>query len=142
MRAGFLASLVTRGTETFSLRNATTGAIVAHIVEPALDSRTRRRGLLGREGLPDGTALVIAPSNAVHTFFMRFAIDVLFVRRDGRVTKVRTGVPARRVVVSPRAFGVVEMASGGIVGVTPGDYLELEPTGSVEAALKSADTGT
>ena len=132
MRAGFLASLVTRGTETFSLRNATTGAIVAHIVEPALDSRTRRRGLLGREGLPDGTALVIAPSNAVHTFFMRFAIDIVFVRRDGKVTKVRTGVPARRVVVSPGAFGVIEMAAGGTVGVKRGDYLELARPNSAQ----------
>ena len=142
MRVGFLAPLVSHPTQTFSLRNATTGAIVAHLVEAALDSETRRRGLLGRDGLPDGTALVIAPSNAVHTFFMRFAIDIMFVRRDGRVTKVRTGVPARRVLVSPRAFGVVEMAAGAIVGVTPGDYLELATTSPAKAELSSADTVT
>jgi uncharacterized membrane protein (UPF0127 family) len=141
MRAGFLSPLVAGGTQPFSLRNATTGMVVATSVEPAIDSATRRRGLLGRDGLAEGTALVIAPSNAVHTFFMRFAIDLVFVRRDGRVTKVRPGVPARRVVVSPGAFGVIEMAAGGVSGVTTGDYLELAPASPVATTQKSADSG-
>jgi uncharacterized protein len=127
MRAGFLKPLVHRRDEMFGLRNATTGRVVASRLERALDSRTRRQGLLGRDGLPEGTALVIAPSNAVHTFFMRFAIDVIFVRRDGRVIKVRAAVPARRLTVSPRAFAVVELAAGGGSGVTAGDYLEVVP---------------
>src|SRR5215212_10590705 len=125
MDAGFLAPLVNRRHERFSLRNATTGQVVASCLEPALDSQARRRGLLGRDGLPDGTALVIAPSNSIHTFFMRFAIDVVFVRRDGQVTKVRCAVPARRLAASARAFAVVEMAAGGASGVSPGDYLEV-----------------
>jgi len=139
VRAGFLAPLLRRRTETFSLRNARTGAIVATRVEAALDSATRRRGLLGRDGLPEGTALVIAPSNAVHTFRMRFAIDVIFVRRDGRVTKVRAAIPARRLAVSPMAFAVVETAAGGSAGVAPGDYLELAPVNPVAAAQSSTD---
>jgi uncharacterized membrane protein (UPF0127 family) len=139
VRAGFLAPLLHGGTETFLLRNARTGAIVATRVEAALDSATRRRGLLGRDGLPEGTALVIAPSNAVHTFRMRFAIDVIFARRDGRVTKVRAAMPARRVAVSPLAFAVVETAAGGSAGVAPGDYLELAPVNPVAAEQSSTD---
>jgi len=139
MRAGFLAPLLHRRTETFSLRNARTGAIVATRVEAALDSATRRRGLLGRDGLPEGTALVIAPSNAVHTFRMRFAIDVIFVRRDGRVTKVRAAMPAGRLAASPMAFAVVETAAGGSGGVTPGDYLELAAVNPVAAEQCSTD---
>ena len=128
-------------TERFLLRNMTTGAVLARRVEPALDSRTRRRGLLGRDGLPDGTALVIAPSNAVHTFFMRFAIDVIFVGRDGRVMKVRTGVPARRLLVSLRAFCVIETAVGCCGQVAAGDRLELAAN-PLQTELSSTDAGT
>ncbi len=53
-------------------------------LEVAVDSATRKKGLLGREGLADGGGLVIAPTNAVHTFFMRFPIDIVFVSRAGR----------------------------------------------------------
>jgi hypothetical protein len=70
---------------------------------------------------------------------MRFAIDVIFVRRDGRVTKVRAAIPARRLAVSPMAFAVVETAAGGSAGVAPGDYLELAPVNPVAAAQSSTD---
>ena len=111
------------------LRNERTGAIVASMLEPAFDSATRKRGLLGRDGLPPGHALVIAPSNMVHTFFMKFAIDLLFVSKDGTVRKVRTAVPARRIVGSLRAFAVIELGSGALAGTDtrPGDRLAVVP---------------
>ena len=64
------------------------------------------------DSLPDDAALIIAPSNAVHTFFMRFAIDIAFVAKDGRVLKLRYAVPRRRAVLALRAYAVVEMAAG------------------------------
>ena len=67
------------------LRNDRTGQVVAATLEPAFDSASRKRGLLGRDGLPSGYALIIAPSNMVHTFFMRFNIDILIASRDGKV---------------------------------------------------------
>jgi hypothetical protein len=88
--------------------------MVATILEEAFDSASRKRGLLGRTGLPPGHALIIAPSNMVHTFFMRFPIDVLFVARDGRVLKARRSVPARRVSGAFRAFAVIEMAADAL----------------------------
>ena len=100
---------------------------MASVVESALDSATRKRGLLGRDSLADGHALVIAPSNLVHTFAMRFNIDILFVARDGRVLKIRTDVPPRRVAGALGGFAVVELAAHQTKtsGTQPGDVLEI-----------------
>jgi uncharacterized membrane protein (UPF0127 family) len=110
-----------------SLRNARTGLPVATQVETAFSSSDRRRGLLGRDGLSAGQALVIAPTNLVHTFSMRFAIDILFVARDGRVLKVRQAVPPRRIAGSLGGFAVVELAAGESArsGTQAGDILEV-----------------
>ena len=128
MNPGFLAPLVNRPDSGYFLRNSQTGGIVALRVERALDSQSRRRGLLGRDGLPDGTALVIAPSNAVHTFFMRFAIDVVFVRRDGEVVKICAAVPANRIALRVGAFAVIEMRAGAAAqaNLRSGDRLAFE----------------
>ena len=48
----------------------------------------RVRGLIGRRGLPPGRGLLILRCNAIHTFFMRFAIDATFYDREDRVVKV------------------------------------------------------
>jgi uncharacterized protein len=110
-----------------SLRNERTGLVVASTLEPAFDSATRNRGLLGRTGLPAGHALVIAPTSMVHTFFMRFPIDILIVSRDGVVLKAVARVPARRIVGAWRGFAVVEMAAGSLAGTgtAVGDALLL-----------------
>ena len=131
-RSGFLAPLVGCPAGPFQLRNVRTGQILADAVEPAFDAERRRRGLLGRTGLPDGAAIVIAPSNAVHTFFMKFPIDVVFVRRDGTVVKVRRDMPAGRIAAAFSAFAVIETAAGGAerAGVRPGDRIALESSES------------
>ena len=110
-----------------ALRSARTGAIVASSLEPAFESATRNRGLLGRASLPQGHALVIAPSNLVHTFFMRFPLDLLFVTRQGEVVKIRTNVPRSRIVGALRAFAVIELQAGSLAGVdlVPGDRVEV-----------------
>ena len=46
--------------------------------------RDRRKGLLGRSGLEPASALIIAPCFSIHTMFMRFDIDAVFVDEDGR----------------------------------------------------------
>lgn len=108
---------------TLSVRSA--DKPLATAVELAVDSASRNRGLLGREAMPEGAALIIAPSSAVHTFGMRFPIDIVFVARDGRVLKIRHAVQARRIAVSLRAFAVVELAAGAAAraAVTAGDQL-------------------
>jgi len=108
----FLNPLLRAGNVDHLLENATTGEVVARHLLTAFDSKERRQGLLGRESLPEGTAIIIAPSNAVHTFFMRFAIDIAFVARDGRVIKVRSSVQPWRLAAALRAFAVIELAAG------------------------------
>ena len=75
-----------------------------------------------------GEALIIAPSNAIHTFFMRFAIDVAFVARDGRVLKVRARMKPWHLSAAFRAFSVVEVPAGvfGSSATERGDTLALE----------------
>ena len=109
------------------LRNTRTGLPVARVVETAFASADRRRGLLGRDALAEGHALVIAPTNLVHTFAMRFAIDIIFAARDGRVLKVRKAVSPRRIAGSLRAFAVVELAAGQIElsDTRAGDSIEV-----------------
>jgi uncharacterized membrane protein (UPF0127 family) len=115
------------GRREWMLINARTGAPLATRVETAFDSVSRRRGLLGREHLAEGQALVIAPCNAVHTWFMRFPIDVLFAARDGGVVGVRHAVGAWRMAWALRGFATIELPSGTLArsGTTCGDALLL-----------------
>jgi uncharacterized protein len=121
----FLDPLLRGETLPRALVNHRHGGVVAQTILPAFDSSSRRRGLLGRDAMPADCALIIAPSNAIHTFFMRFAIDVAFVARDGRVLSVRRGLPPRRIAAAWRGFAVVELASGALdrADVRPGDTL-------------------
>jgi uncharacterized membrane protein (UPF0127 family) len=102
--------------------------VFASDVELAADSATRKRGLLGRDGLPPGAALVIAPCGGVHTFGMRFRIDVIFAARDGKVLKVVHDLAPRRIALSLGAFAAIEMAAGEAAraGITAGDLLQCE----------------
>src|SRR6187549_1550335 len=95
----FLSPLLRSGGPSLALANTRHQGVVARTLLTAFDSKSRRTGLLGRDSLPEGSALIIAPSQAIHTFSMRFAIDVAFVSRDGRVIKVRQAVPPRRIAV-------------------------------------------
>jgi len=126
----FLGPLVETHGSSFVLTNTRTNRIVARTLLTAFDSASRRRGLLKHDSLADGTALIIAPSNAIHTFSMRFAIDVAFVRRDGRVVKVRPSVTPWRVSAAWGAFAVIEMAAGAFESsdTRPGDLLQVTPT--------------
>jgi uncharacterized membrane protein (UPF0127 family) len=107
------------------LWNERSGRPLATHLEGAFDSETRRRGLLGRDGLAEGSALIIAPCQAVHTFRMRFPIDIVFANRQGLVVRVRSTVGARRIAGAWRAFAVIELPAGAArdADVTVGDRL-------------------
>jgi uncharacterized membrane protein (UPF0127 family) len=127
-REHFLQPLLDSPDESFVLRNARTNQLVVGRVEPAFDSRSRRRGLLGRSGMSMDEVLIIAPGNAIHTFSMGFAIDVVFVNRAGKVLKLCREVRPGRIAVSWRAFATLEFAAGVIdrAGILRGDRLCLE----------------
>jgi uncharacterized protein len=114
-----------RSTAGAMIVNECTGVPLATRVEAAFDSASRKKGLLGRDGLARRHAIVIAPSNAIHTFFMRFAIDVVFAAKDGTVVGLRKSLPAWRIAIAPRAYCAIELAAGSIArnSVAVGDRL-------------------
>lgn len=73
----------------------------------------RRRGLAKLDELPPEVGLHIHRCNAVHTFGMRFRLDLLWLDRHGAVVRIDRGVPRRRQKLCLRAKTVVEVAEGG-----------------------------
>jgi uncharacterized membrane protein (UPF0127 family) len=72
----------------------------------------RLRGLIGTREWPRNRALRIRPCNAVHTCFMRYPIDVVFVDRRGHIVKIATALKPWRAAAAWRAAGVLELAAG------------------------------
>lgn len=109
------------------LMNARTGRVVAADIEIADTSETRRKGLLGRDSLDRSAALILVPCFSVHTAFMQFPIDILFVDRDGEVVRVVRNLEPWRIAASWAAHAVVELAAGviGPEDVNVGDRLHL-----------------
>lgn len=93
-------------------------------------ARERMRGLLGRSALGSGEALLLDRCGSVHTFGMRFAIDVVFLDRRHCIVAIHHVVPRRRVLFSPRATHTLEMpaSSARQCGLTVGDTLVFEAT--------------
>lgn len=90
----------------------------------------RLRGLLGHRALPSGDGVWIHPSKAIHMFFMRFAIDAVFVDRDDAVVKITAGLKPWRMSFCGHASSVLELAAGeaGRRGLEVGDRLDrVEP---------------
>ena len=107
--------------------NLTRASEIASRVAKAEDFESRSRGLLGRTSMAPEEGLWIVPCPMIHTFFMKFAIDVLFLDRGMRVVRVLEGLKPWRL--SPwvfRAHSVLELAGGKLQGsVRVGDCLEL-----------------
>jgi uncharacterized membrane protein (UPF0127 family) len=87
----------------------------------------RLRGLLGRSGLPAGEGLLLTPAPGIHTAFMRFPIDALFLDRNLRVLDIVERLRPWRVASERRARAVLELPAGECArrGVHVGDRLEL-----------------
>jgi hypothetical protein len=126
LRPHFLQPLLSASASGLGLYvHGRTEPIAATLVG-AFDSAARRRGLLGRASMPAGEALVIAPCQAVHTFRMRFDIDVVYAARDGRVVKLRERLKPGRLSGAWSAFAVIEMAAGAVARHTLEPGLRLE----------------
>lgn len=115
------------------LLNQTRDTEVAGHVEIADSFWSRSRGLLGRDSLAEGHALWIQGTrlvacNSIHTWFMRFAIDAVFVDRDLRVRKIYRDLgPWRVTIPASGAFSVFELPAGALAGQTieVGDQLHV-----------------
>jgi uncharacterized membrane protein (UPF0127 family) len=82
-----------------------------HPIPVAKDFRTRLRGLAFREREEAGPGLLIPRCASVHTFGMRFELDVYFLDAGGRVLSVRRRVPPNRVLWRPGARKILEIPS-------------------------------
>lgn len=109
--------------------NTTRGHTLAERCEVARGFLARGKGLLGRDGLAAGEGLLIEPCSSVHSFFMRFAIDVVFADRHHRVVGLAAAMPPNRPYAGAwRARYVVELPAGTIAatGTQKGDQLRVE----------------
>ncbi len=90
----------------------------------------RTRGLLGRRGLEPGEGLWLRPCRQVHTMFMRFAIDAVFLDRELTVVGVCSPLaPWRLSPIFWRARSCLELAAGAAAWLQPGDALLVRPAG-------------
>src|SRR5947207_9609066 len=91
-------------------------------------SAKRRTGLLKHERLSPGEGLWIVPCESVHTFFMKFPIDLIYLDKKRKVRKVRNAVPAWRLSACLSAHSVLELRAGTAeeTGTCAGDVLEIE----------------
>ena len=110
------------------IRNNTRGTLLAEFASIADTSAKRRTGLLRHTELVPGDGLWIVPCEAVHTFAMKFAIDLVFLSKQRRVRKIRHAIPRRRIAVDLLAHSVLELPAGTLVATRTavGDQLELE----------------
>lgn len=113
---------------TVSVKNQTRDTILADPAAVASSSAQRRRGLLGRATFEDGDGLWIVPCESVHSFGMRFPIDVLYLDRTRKVRKARKNMVPGRISADLLAHSVLELPAGTIArtGTQPGDQLEIQ----------------
>jgi len=104
------------------------GRVVCEHLLVAARPHRRMRGLLGRAELPADEGILLRPAGSVHTFFMRFPIDVVFLDREGVVLGIDSGLPPWRTAGRRGAKSVVELTAGECErrGIAVGDRLALQ----------------
>jgi uncharacterized membrane protein (UPF0127 family)/CheY-like chemotaxis protein len=105
------------------------GRIISESVVVADTFRSRLRGALGYRRLAEGEGVVLRPSFSIHTWFMRFPIDVVFVDADQVVIKISESVKPFRTAGCRGAREVVELPAGECArrGLTVGDRIAWAP---------------
>ncbi len=105
-----------------------TGHVVATAVRTTDGFIESFLGLMFKKGLPDGHGLLFKPARGIHTHFMRFPIDLIYLDKANRVVKIRAAMRPWRFDFTSAA-GVVELTGGTAAaqGIKPGDQLRFEP---------------
>ena len=110
------------------MRNQTRQTVLARSADVADSSAKRRTGLLKHERLEPGEGLWIVPCESVHTFFMKFPIDLVYLDKRRKVRKVRHAVAPWRLSACLLAHSVLELPAGTAErsGTAKGDELVIE----------------
>ena len=109
-------------------RNLRTGAELSNNIDLADDLFNRMKGLLGKCEMGKGDSLWIKHCMSIHTFFMRFSIDVIFMNKKNQVVAVRKNLkPYRVTCLYPKATSVLELPAGTIEATSTevGDEIEF-----------------
>jgi uncharacterized membrane protein (UPF0127 family) len=103
------------------------GTVVCERVALADSPVTRMRGLLGRDGLEQGEGLLLRPAASIHTFFMRFPIDAVFLDKSLVVVGIEDAIDPWRTAKQRGAKSVLELPAGESSrrGLEVGDRLTL-----------------
>ncbi|HLY40849.1 MAG TPA: DUF192 domain-containing protein [Terracidiphilus sp.] len=112
--------------------NQTRQTSLGDYIEVADRGPTRAKGLLGRKQLDPGGGMWIVPCESVHTFFMQFPIDLVYLDKGNRVRKVRHAVRPWRTSVCLSAHSIIELPAGTILRTKTekGDLVEFIPSGA------------
>ncbi|MEW6076012.1 MAG: DUF192 domain-containing protein [Candidatus Omnitrophota bacterium] len=111
-----------------ALVNSSRNTVLAENVTIASSLFSRMQGLLGREALARNEALILMPCNAIHTFFMRFSIDCLFVDAHNRIVKIISDFKPWHISRPyPKSRFVIELPAGTIAatGTLQGDVISF-----------------
>jgi uncharacterized membrane protein (UPF0127 family) len=111
-----------------AVRNLTRNTVLADSADVADTSEKRRTGLLKHTQLDLGKGLWIVPCESVHSFFMKFAIDLVYLDREKRVKKVRHRMVPWRVSACLTAHSILELPAGVVEATSThaGDQLAIE----------------
>lgn len=111
--------------------NQTRGRSLADRADIADTASKRNTGLLKHTGLEPGEGLWIVPCEGVHTFRMKFPIDVVFLNKKRMILKTRPNMVRSRIALCLRAHSVLELPAGTLeaTGTVAGDQLALEKFG-------------
>jgi len=96
----------------YKVANVTKNTTLGGAIALADSSEGRRKGLLKQDGLADGEGLWIYPCEAVHTLFMRFEIDVIYLDGEKRVRKIAANLRPWRMSGCLTAKSVLELPAG------------------------------
>ena len=110
------------------ITNLTRDAVLGDSIDVADTSAKRRTGLLKHQRLAPGEGLWIVPCESVHTFFMKFPIDLVYLGKDRKVRKVRHAVKPWRLSACLSAHSILELPAGAAreTGTQAGDELAVE----------------
>lgn len=113
---------------SLQIRNLTRGTALGTRIDVADTSQKRRTGLLRHTHLAEGEGLLISPCEGVHTFGMKFPIDVVYVNRQRIVVKLRPDMARGRISLCLSAHSVIELPVGAIQAskTERGDQLAFE----------------
>lgn len=112
------------------LKNALNSQVLFENLIQAESSVQRGVGLLGKQSLPQEDAMYFASAHMVHTWFMKFSIDCVFVNKKGKIIKIYHNVkPWRFVGPVWGAPDIIEMAAGvaKLKNLNEGDVIECGP---------------